>query len=400
MVDSRPKILFMAEATTLAHVARMSVLCSALSERFDTYMAVDPRFNGLFPERDPQKRLLLSSIPGQQFVDNLAKGRPLYTLKELKQYVEDDLQVLDQVRPDAVVGDFRLSLSVSARLRQIPYFSVSNIYWAPGVVSEHPIPAHPMVSMMGLVVAQKVFNVVRPFAFAYHTLPMNRLRRYYGLPALGANLNRVYTDSDRLLFADSPQLFPDASLTDDQAFIGPILWSPDHQLPEWWDALDKQMPCVYVTMGSSGDGSVLTRVIGQLKGLPVQLLVATAGRYAPVHRGANIHYADYLPGRLAVERSSAVICNGGSLTTYECMKAGVPVVGIASNLDQHLNMQAVDRLGAGLYLRSDQRNFASLDGYVKQCLGGDSDSAKKAVGVMCPLDPAEELGEQLQQVLG
>jgi UDP:flavonoid glycosyltransferase YjiC (YdhE family) len=47
-----------------------------------------------------------------------------------------------------------------------------------------------------------------------------------------------------------------------------------------------------------------------------------------------------------------VITNGGSSTGYQALAAGVPVLGIPSNLDQYLAMQAIERAGAGVTLRS------------------------------------------------
>jgi UDP:flavonoid glycosyltransferase YjiC (YdhE family) len=47
-----------------------------------------------------------------------------------------------------------------------------------------------------------------------------------------------------------------------------------------------------------------------------------------------------------------VVTNGGSSTGYQALAAGVPVLGIPSNLDQYLAMQAITRLGAGITLRS------------------------------------------------
>jgi UDP:flavonoid glycosyltransferase YjiC (YdhE family) len=49
-----------------------------------------------------------------------------------------------------------------------------------------------------------------------------------------------------------------------------------------------------------------------------------------------------------------VICNGGSPTSQQALAAGVPVIGIASNLDQFLNMQAIEAAGAGVLSRADR----------------------------------------------
>ena len=78
----------------------------------------------------------------------------------------------------------------------------------------------------------------------------------------------------------------------------------------------------------------------------------TAGKIDLADVPANAYVADYLPLDGAVRRSSLVICNGGSLTTYQALASGVPILGVCSNMDQLLNMNAIERLGAGLTLRA------------------------------------------------
>jgi UDP:flavonoid glycosyltransferase YjiC (YdhE family) len=109
---------------------------------------------------------------------------------------------------------------------------------------------------------------------------------------------------------------------------------------------------VYVTLGSSGDQSAFSAVLAGLADLPVRGVLATAGRPAPARLPANFVVADYVPGDLVAEQSRFVVTNGGSATGYQALSAGVPVLGVPSNLDQYLTMQAITRAGAGLMLRS------------------------------------------------
>jgi UDP:flavonoid glycosyltransferase YjiC (YdhE family) len=91
-----------------------------------------------------------------------------------------------------------------------------------------------------------------------------------------------------------------------------------------------------------------------LAGQPVTVVASTAGAVVPQGLPANVHAADYLPGMQAAARASLVICNGGSPTSQQALAAGVPVLGIASNMDQFLNMGAVVAAGAGTVLRADR----------------------------------------------
>jgi len=134
-----------------------------------------------------------------------------------------------------------------------------------------------------------------------------------------------------------------------------VTWSPPTRLPDWWDALPAARPIVYVTLGSSGQGALLPRVLQALAPLPVSVIAATAGNVGTMGAvPSNARVAAYLPGIEAARRSSLVICNGGSPTSQQALSACVPVLGIAGNLDQYLNMHGVVASGAGALLRSDR----------------------------------------------
>jgi len=349
----RRKILFFAEAVTLSHMARPAVLADLLdATEFEAVVARDPRYNSLFPTLQARQVDLLS-IPGADFVAALAKGKPLYSELVLERYVEDDLGIIDREKPDIIIGDFRLSLSVSARLKKIPYVALSNAYWSPYARVSYTIPEHPLNRVLSVPAAELLFKLVRPIVFGLHTLPLNRVRKRHGMQSLGFSLNRVYTDSDYVCYMDVPSLVEMRALPGNHQFLGPVLWSPDHTYPEWWTQLDGSIPNIYLTMGSSGRSDLLSVVIDALRGMPVRLLVSTAGSGSPDIAAPNVFAADYLPGDAAANMSALVICNGGSLTTYQAFSQGVPVLGIAGNLDQHLNMLAIEKLGAGIRLRTD-----------------------------------------------
>jgi len=352
----RKKILFFAEAVTLAHMARPAVLAGLLDEgEFEVVLARDPRYESLFPDLTIRQEDLMS-IPSATFLEALARGKPLYSAEVLEKYVEDDLRLIDQEKPDVVVGDFRLSLSVSSRLRDVPYVAIANAYWSPYARPHYVIPEHPMTRLLWVPIADALFRAIRPAAFAMHSLPLNRVRRRHSLSFLGLNLNRVYTDADYVLYADVPQLATMAALPDSHRFIGPVLWSPEHRYPDWWGAMDGRLPTVYLTLGSSGRSDLLPTILDALRDMPVQTLVSTAGLAGGLAAAPNLFIADFLPGDAASRRASLVICNGGSLTTYQALAYGKPILGIAGNLDQHLNMGDIEQFGAGIRLRTDRLN--------------------------------------------
>lgn len=363
------KILFVAEAVTLAHVARPLALAAALDPaEFEVALACDPRARWAASAFRGEVRSIRSIEPSA-FLRALAVGRPVYDEQTLEAYVREDLAVLEAVRPDVVVGDFRLSLSVSARRAGIPYWNLTNAYWsAYYACPRYPIPSHPATRFLPIPLADAAFQLVRPLAFKRHARPLARVRRRHGLPPLGGDLRRAYTDGDRVLYADVPELFPLRDAPPEHRFLGPILWSPPVALPEWWSRLPRDRPLVYVTLGSSGHQAGLDATLEALSQVDCTIAVATAGLEARGAAPRNAYVARYLPGTEVAERSKLVICNGGSPTSQQALAAGVPVLGVASNLDQFLNMRAIATAGAGRLVRADRASAPRILAAVRDLL--------------------------------
>lgn len=359
-MQRKKKLLFVAEAVTLAHFARPFQLSNQLSKQnFDIHFACDSRCQN-FLHQSTHSLHSLHSIPSEQFTKALANGSPLYDYTTLKHYVEEDLALIEQVKPDLIIGDFRLSLSVSARLKNIPYVTISNAYWSPYAPEHYPVPCISMTRMLGITVGGWLFKRAAPIAFKLHALPMRKLRQHYGLSALPLDLRRVYTDADYTFYADLPSLFPLNDPPDNHVFIGPILWSPPIANPDWWSSLPSSRPIVYVTMGSSGSEHTLKTILNALERQEVTVIASAAGANIPIKPQSNIFIAPYLDGHAAAARADIVICNGGSLSCQQAFAHGKPVLGIASNMDQFLNMLSVSHSGSGIVLRADQLTEAAF----------------------------------------
>lgn len=400
--QAKKRILFFAEGVTLAHVARPFVLASSLPpERYQVVFACHPRFRQMF-SNDDFEWIAIDTIPSQQFLDALAKGTPVYNSATLERYVREDLDIIESHRPDAVVGDFRLSLAISARLQKTPYLTISNAYWSP--YSHHPYPAPdiPVTQTLGSGLGGGLFKMVRPLAFALHTLPMNSVCRKFGRPMLGADLRRIYTEADVTLYADLPGLVPLHDAPANHRHIGPVAWSPDVELPTWWDALPTEKPLAYVTPGSSGGAGNIVELLKALTGEGFSVMAATAGRVDLPADMPGIFSADYLPGREAAGRASLVICNGGSPTSMQALEAGVPVIGLPSNLDQYLNMHYLESAGVGLTLPARLASGQKLIEAVKTIARDDSmrEKAKKTADCIAQHPPEPIFHQAVEDILG
>ncbi|MFG6486119.1 glycosyltransferase [Roseateles sp. BYS78W] len=383
--DRPLRIALFAEAVTLAHVARPIALARAIAPAgHELLLACDPRY-AAFTADGPWQREDMRSIPSAQFNEALAKGKPVYDFDTLNAYVTEDLHLLEGFKPDLVIGDFRLSLSVSARLAGIPYMAITNAYWTPQYEGGYALPVIPLSRVLPLPLASALFHTFRPLAFIPHCQPMNRLRRHHKLPPLGNNLRRVYTDADHLLIPDLKPLYPMSGASDTHSYIGPLMWSPSVAPPSWWDEpVDESLGSAYVTLGSSGNASLLPMILEALKDMPVRALASTAGAAAPPDTPTNARLASYLPGDAAALRSRLVICNGGSLSTQQALAAGVPILGIASNMDQFLNMAPIEAAGAGIVLRADRLSKSAIRQAAERLLRSEA-AANAARGFQQPL---------------
>lgn len=399
---TRKRVLFFAEAVTLAHVARVAVLAASLdATRYEAVIACRESLHGLLPAGI--RKVPLHSIDSAQFVGALARGGRVYSPGTLQSYVEEDRRILASESPDLVVGDFRLSLSASARLEHRPYVAICNAYWSPFARQQRlPLPVLPMTRGMPLPMADALFRLAMPASMAWHAAPLQRVRRACGLPDLPPGLRAVYTDADHVLYADVPELFPMQALPDTHQFIGPILWEPPVNLPPWWADVPTNQPWAYVTMGSSGHTRVLETVLAAMGDLPVTTLAASASDWMPASVPANALVAKYLPGTEVARRSAVVVCNGGSLTCQQALAAGVPVLGIASNMDQFMNMEALVRSGAGILLRADRLSQPTVRAAVQRLLADPAhgQAARAAAAHLHARDAGEAFGRFVHAQIG
>ena len=393
------RVLFFAEAVTLAHVARPLSLARGLAARGHApAFAVDARYQGIC-STTPFPTEPLGTIPTARFLDALARGTPIYDRATLERYVAEDLAILERQRPDVVVGDFRLSLSVSARRLGIPYVNLSSAYWSPYARPRWHVSDLPWSRLLPAALGDTVFRLARPIAFRVHAAPMESVRRAHGLPGLGHDLRRVYTDGDATVYADAPELVPLHGAAPSHRHLGFVRWEPEVALPSWWSALPGE-GLIYVTLGSSGHGARLPEVIEGLATLGRPVVVAGAGTSLPERLPPNVHAAEFLPGDTVARASALVVCNGGSPTSQQALAHGVPVLALPGNLDQVLHSSYLEAAGVGHWLRPRAR--AAEIARAARALLDDGAAARRARALATAAarhDPVRALEDTFESLL-
>jgi UDP:flavonoid glycosyltransferase YjiC (YdhE family) len=391
--------LIFAEAVTLAHVARPIALARVLRALGHDVCIAAAASADRWLDGERVARARIHSIESSRFLHALARGVPAYDTATLTRYVEDDLRAIDGWAPDIVVGDFRLSLYISARRAGRPYGAIANAYWSRRYWSGVTAPDVPPLARLPQPVADALFRLAYPAAFALHARPFHRACRAFGVASPGPDIRDVYTASDATAFADVEAFYdPSPGAAAASSFVGPLPWEPPAAapLPPFPDG----PPIVFVALGSSGPAALLPRVLQALAGLPLRCIVATGTSDARMP-GNCIHAASFVPYAPASDVASLVICNGGAPATYAALGRGRPVLALPANLDQLLNARVVVRLGAARLLpaaRADGRVIARMVG---DAIGDEAIAlrARQAGRIIERLaDPSSAMGRWLDRL--
>ena len=376
-------------------MARLAALARSLpAEEFEVHFA-SARFDELVFAGTKFRRWPLESISADRAERAVALGLRLYDVRTLTRYVASDQRLIDAVKPDLVVGDLRWSLAVSGPLSGVQVASLANAYWSPYLErTGFPLPEHPLVRLLGVKRAGHHYPAALPWVFRHFARPLNALRERHGLSPLGS-LPEVLTWGDWTLYADPPGLFPMRRLPPSHRFLGPVHWAPEVA----FEAPQGDKPLVYVTLGSSGNLRAVPIILEALSTMPVEVLVATAGRMTP-RLPANARALRYVRGDLAARAARVVISNGGSSTGYQALAEGTPVVGLPFNLDQYLCMTAIAEAGAGVLVRSGTATPATVRVAVERALMDATlrKGAQAAARSMRALDAPSELRRVLADV--
>lgn len=368
---ARKKILFIGEGASLSHVVRPMYLARVLDQsQYEISFASAPWYKEIVEKAGFTYHPLLS-MTREEFVKRLANGEPLYNTRRLNEYITAEMQLIDQVRPDLIISDFRISLSVSAVKKNIPFGTINNAYWSPYSLTPKVLPDLPMTQIVGFKASQLLFKMFYGISELMHVKDFNQVRRRYGLPAV-KTLEEMYTPGTWVFYVDTPGLIPTRPLPDNHMYLGPVMDMPDLPKPDWWKKWPNDKPLIYLSLGSTGNLGVLDALIESLSLLDVSVLLATAGRIKRERWPANFYCSNFISGVDAASVVNLFICNGGSGSTYQALAQGVPVLAFPSNMDQYLCSTNVVLQGAGKIIRREEAKPGRISQDIKALIASAS----------------------------
>lgn len=366
----KKKILFIVEANTWSQVVRCLVLARGLDpHQYEVHFACarfDERmFGGTSFKRWPIFSISSETVAELVSTSTMDVQSIPYTKEVLERYIAEELALYEAIRPDLVVHDMRFfSTPVSAPAFGVPCANLINAFYTYWIRRGSyrgfppPLPEIRQLQWLNPTILEFFIPLAMPIGLRYFAGTVNKLRRERGLPKI-RDLFHVMTWGDYVLFPDDPLLVPLKQQAPNETFLGPILWSPQMPLPDYWDELGRDRPMVYATPGSSGGPSAVPKILDALGSMDVDAVLSAAGYAMPKRLPPNVHVVDMIPGDLAARKAAVVVCNGGAGTGYQALAEGTPTVSTPATADQVMAARFVRDAGAGVLLSDSSKVTAA-----------------------------------------
>lgn len=358
------KLLFFAESVSLAHIGRPLVLAEWAKENgFQIHIATGAKGVSILEASESTIPFTeIYSITGETFYQRVNQGKFFYTSEELEQYVASEIQVIEEVQPDFIISDFRLTTAVSARVMKIPLINLSNAYWSPFYDCKFPAPQTGIFNWMPETFKHHLFNLLRPIAFKTFGKPLNTIRKKYNLSSVN-DFRTHYTAGDYTLYMDHPEFIKLEQPPFRHSFLGPVIWSPSTKN----NLKDIKKHSIYITMGSSGNNKVLTEIAKACVKLDHSLIISGLSEiesakliaFVPALRQKAI-FKSLVNAEEILPFCDLTICHGGSGTVYQSLMANTPVLCFPHNPDQGLVAMAVKDGNFGNAISPAQVNSNSI----------------------------------------
>lgn len=273
------------------------------------------------------------------------------TAQIVQREVDWELEIVDRFRPDVLIGDAWLLTSVVGRLAGLPVVQI---------IRSAAHPACPQLVWWRDVPEQICSPDVAPV--------FNVALEEWGLPPIRRAEDLL--DGDLLLIPSIPELDPLPRGVERSRYVGPLtrLGRGGEHVPDWLEALPRDRPVIYVTVGGGSDSVRGLRLLpfweAAFAGTGWTVVVSTGGRPVPRRwqREGNIRVFPWVPGPSMIARADVVLFHGGYGTMMEAVQTGTPGVVLPFHTEQESNGRRLEQNGAALVLAPADEDLRMMEG--------------------------------------
>lgn len=299
-------------------------------------IAILAKIAGRLKKQRPYQYLLFDGIEFQFLRDGIFSEKNYLSM--LKRY----LKLVDNWKPDLIIGDTHLFSYAIGKLRQIPVIQIVRYL-------NHPDYGKVIWwdDLSDQIIPPDLLPVVNA-AFADVGLPP----AYQSIDVLRG---------DHYIVPSIPEIEPIHDNSHNTSFIGALI---SHRDPTETDlakflTFPEQRPLIYVSFGG-GAKSVQNRQIIEMaiaafsdKNAETRVNVIIANpflkEFGAVELPDNIRMFDWVPGAPVIDRSDLIIFHGGYGTFMEVARIGKPAIVIPFHAEQEGNGRRLQQIGIGDY---------------------------------------------------
>jgi len=361
-VFSRKRILVAPEMVDLAESHRMASFADAFatlghevivlgSGRYD-YLFSDDRFKRAYIDFDDEW------MNDERFraMHNLDEnGLDFISEEDLEKFVNLEVDLLEELKPDAVITGFRPSMSISTKMAKIPLVWVlsavcSDMYYEKELAAPFMfIYKHaPILKLIPKKIRKSLFKK----AALNNTIKIkswNAVMKKLNLGAFRNTLNVVRGDFN--IMSDASELFPEfGELKPYYSFCGPLIFDSKIEMPQSVKDYKRKngRSIVFFAMGSSGDPEIFKSIIASFDGQGFDVFAASTNiidRDSIPFIPQNVIVEKMYPADEVTAMADVAVIHGGQGTVYTTVMAGTPFVGIPMFGEQQHNLENLEGKG-------------------------------------------------------
>lgn len=267
------------------------------------------------------------------------------SVKLLQQYVDAELQAIQDFKPDYCIADLRPTAAISAKLAKVPLITIENAALFRGF---NPYK-HLSVDIPLRQQQQYRANAAHVSAERFRAVAKKR-----GLRKLKDLFD--FVNGDYNWICDDASLFSIEAEFSNYRFIGPLLF----EAPQMNTAsipppfLNNKKPFIYLTLGNTGKKDLMNLYMEAFaKDFSCNVLMTTGMSQETGYEGfisPNVYSTAYVSGAEVLANADVIIHHGGSGTMYQAFKNSVPSIVIPYNIEQKINAMVVEQTETGLVL--------------------------------------------------
>lgn len=279
-------------------------------------------------------------------------GGNFATFDEIESIITAEINVIKKYNPVAVLTGYRMTLTVSAKICQVP------IVWSLSAALSRPYLE--LISER----VKEINKIKRDSKLSYETiraqfedkiacerllgecktsLVWNEFLEKCLCKPFSSDLD-IYT-GDLNLMSDPRELFPELTETENYKFIGPILNTQHIEMPEIVNHVVGQSngrKRVLISVGSSGKKELFLKILHATLGFDCDFFVSVLGILDDddiKNYPSNYYFCDKFPLIEIARLCDVAIIQGGQGTLYAAIAGQCPFVSIPATFEQRQNVE-------------------------------------------------------------